>query len=390
MARKHREAAVNGHRYDVAVIGGGPAGSTAAMYLGRLGFSVCLLEKKSFPRETLCGEFLSREVVQVLDDLGLSGDFQALHPNPIASFRYYSEYEYSFATRLKFNAFSMKRGVFDLFLLENAKRSGATIYQPATVKNIGRNEDGHTVTFESSGGDDVLYARYVIGAHGKHSLPGLPSYRNSGKDRVRLNGIKFHIPREQMEAIPENEIQIYTAHGLYCGVNVVDKKTVTVCFLEQRTRDDEKPRSRIIELIKANTHFARATSGEFRESIETLPIYGAGDIYFGAKNLVNNGIIMSGDAARVIAPLAGDGISMAMQSARMIAEVLDEARKKSLNEDRISAIYSDLWNTGFQRRIRVAMGIQRMLFSDVGRSAGAFVISKLPFFLARAIEYTRG
>ncbi len=56
-------------QYDVAVIGGGPAGSTAALYLSRKGFRTCIIEKHLFPRETLCGEFLSGEVIRIIEKI---------------------------------------------------------------------------------------------------------------------------------------------------------------------------------------------------------------------------------------------------------------------------------------------------------------------------------
>ena len=56
---------------DVAIVGGGPAGSATALYLRRRGYDVCLFEKKGFPRETVCGEFLSNEVTESLTELGL-------------------------------------------------------------------------------------------------------------------------------------------------------------------------------------------------------------------------------------------------------------------------------------------------------------------------------
>lgn len=389
VARGHRERAVNDSRYDIAIIGGGPAGSTAAVYLARAGFRVCIMEKSAFPRETLCGEFFSREVVDILEELQLSQAFLDLHPNPLTSFRYFSDYDYTFSTPLRFSAYGIKRGTFDQFMLENARKAGATVYQPATVKNVRRSGDVRELAMSVDGGN-ILTARYVIGAFGKHALQGTSPRRELQKNRIRLNGIKFHVPREYLKDIPEHEIQIYTAPGVYCGLSVVNDDTVTICFLEQRTSGDGKPRSRIQDLLKANGHFANAISDEFKKSVDSFPIYGAGDIYFGVKDLVKDGIVMIGDAARVIAPLAGDGISMAMQSARLAAEVLSDGIRRSMSDESIFRQYSDQWNSYFQRRLRVAIGIQRMIFSNAGRLAGAYVLTKLPFFLSRAIEYTRG
>ncbi|MEK6552371.1 MAG: FAD-dependent oxidoreductase, partial [Bacteroidota bacterium] len=95
-------------KYDAAIIGGGPAGSTAALYLNDLGFNVCLIEKKNFPRETLCGEFLSKEVIDSLKNLNLFDGFLKLNPNPITNFKFYNDSNDPIETKLKFPAYGIK------------------------------------------------------------------------------------------------------------------------------------------------------------------------------------------------------------------------------------------------------------------------------------------
>ena len=60
---------------DILIIGGGPAGSTTALYLSKPGYDITLIEKKKFPRETLCGEFLSKEVTDILKELNIFQEF---------------------------------------------------------------------------------------------------------------------------------------------------------------------------------------------------------------------------------------------------------------------------------------------------------------------------
>jgi len=122
-------------QHEIAVIGGGPSGSTAAIYLAEFGFDVCLIEKKIFPREILCGEFLSREVVNNLKELNLFSSFLNLKPNPISSFAmFYDKKEIS--TQLDFQAYGLKRSGFDNLLLMNAKAKGVKVYQPYEVSEI--------------------------------------------------------------------------------------------------------------------------------------------------------------------------------------------------------------------------------------------------------------
>src|ERR1035437_2095878 len=95
---------MNFKKFDVAIIGGGPAGSSAAMLLSRMGYSVSIIEKKSFPREVLCGEFISKEVVEFLQENLLYEEFLSLNPNPITSFRFSGENGKDLISSLKFRS----------------------------------------------------------------------------------------------------------------------------------------------------------------------------------------------------------------------------------------------------------------------------------------------
>src|SRR5271169_4068725 len=137
-------------QYDIAIIGGGPAGSTAALYLSRKGFRTCVVEKQVFPRETLCGEFLSGEAVRIINELELTSQFQSLYPNRISTFRFCPEGARSFSANLTFTAYGLKRGAFDSMLLNQAHLSGATIYQPMVVERIDKIKTGYMLIIAGS------------------------------------------------------------------------------------------------------------------------------------------------------------------------------------------------------------------------------------------------
>jgi len=131
-------------------------------------------------------------------------------------------------------------------------------------------------------------------------------------------------------------------------------------------------------------------SPDFEGMIGSFPIYGTGNIYFGKKRLVENGIFMIGDAAQLIAPLAGDGIGMAMESAQIFSSVMEDGRKKNLHVDDLANLYATRWASSFQRRIRIAKEIQRVLLSQFGNKVSRFVLAGFPSLLTQTIEYTRG
>jgi flavin-dependent dehydrogenase len=386
----HRKTSMSEQLYDIAVIGAGPAGSTAANYLARSNFRTCIIERKSFPRETVCGEFLSGEVAEILHELNLFKQFQSLQPNTLETFKYFPEHSGSYITSLPFTAFSMKRGKFDAFLLDNARKSGAEVYQPASVEQVEKKGEQYQLFLSIDGKQEQLTARYVVGAFGKSTPLDKTLQRDFLGGKSRLNGVKFHVPKKFMKNIPAHEIQIYTAQDMYCGVNATDDETMTVAFLERHAHNGVSARERLLELMRKNKHFAEIVSDDFETSMDTFPLYGAGDIYFGKKNIVYNGIFMVGDASRVIAPLAGDGIGMAMQSAKILASVIADGRKNVLTNETLAGFYRSKWNLHFRQRLYIAQKIQTMLLSRLGKRMSQALLDGFPSLLSVAIEHTRG
>lgn len=376
--------------FDIVIVGGGPAGSVAGTYLAAMGFSVCIIEKKEFPREVLCGEFLSREVLEILTDLGLREQFLRLNPNPISSFRYCPEYPRTFSAILPFTGYGLKRGAFDMLLLHAAQNAGAEVIQPAAVELIDRIDSGFELKVKI--GDSVRSIRcaQVIIAYGKYNVLDKTLRRRSGHSPSSLNGIKFHVPKDLFVDFPGNEIQIFTTEGLYCGVNSVNDGTVTVCFLEKRSPKDLRPRERLAQLIKTNRHFGKIVAPDFTAALESLPIYGTSNIYFGNRSITENGMMMIGDAASVIAPLAGDGIGMAMQSGKLAAESFQEARRRDLSSETMLRRYSEGWHSSFSKRLRTSGIVQRLFLTELGRVMSPRILSIFPGMLSSLIEQTRG
>jgi len=129
------------YNYDIAIIGGGPAGAMVSLYLSSFGIESCIIEKKRFPREVLCGEFLSCEVASSLKKLNLFKEFLALSPLEINTFQGFDDRGTGLFVPLKFSAYAIKRSVFDAFLLNEAKEVGAKIYQPAEVQSVVNESD---------------------------------------------------------------------------------------------------------------------------------------------------------------------------------------------------------------------------------------------------------
>ena len=373
---------------DILIIGGGPAGSTTALYLSELGLNITLIEKKIFPREVLCGEFLSKEVTDILKELNIFNDFLSLNPNKLNSFRAVDESGIELNSNLNFDAYALKRSVFDLFLLNKARDKNVKVMQPAEViSTITSNCEFISVIEENNGNKLQIKSKLVIAAYGKQNILDKKFDRDFVNKKSNLNGVKFHLPTNLLDKQFEDEIRIYTDEELYCGMNQVSDTEMTVCFLENRKQSKIPSRERLIEVIKSNNHFKKVFSEDAIDYIKTTNIYGTGNIYFGKREVVENGIIMVGDAARVISPLAGDGIGMAMESARLLYSVFSK-----YNPDNIDKIYSDYvtqYEKIFSKRLKTAKIIQGIILNRKSRRLGFGLVKNYPSLLPYLIKFTR-
>lgn len=373
---------------DILIIGGGPAGTTTALYLSQLGFDIILIEKKSFPREVLCGEFLSKEVTVILKELNLFDDFLSLKPNTLNSFRAIDETGIELKSDLKFEAYAMKRSVFDLFLLDKAKARKVKILQPAEVVSVTKSKSEFiSEIIEEATQKYRINSKLVIGAYGKQNILDKKLERDFVNKKSNLNGVKFHLPVDLLNNSFSEEIRIYTDHELYCGVNQVSDTEMTVCFLENRKQSKIPSRERLIEVIRSNKHFQEVFSEAAIDYIKRINIYGTGNIFFGKRKVVENEIIMVGDAAGVISPLAGDGIGMAMESAKLLYSILIN---RNINfPEEIFSKYKKQYEKVFSRRLMIAKIIQSIILNQSARSIGFGLVKNYPSLLPYLIKFTR-
>jgi len=375
---------------DIAIIGGGPAGAMASLYLSHLGIESCIIEKKRFPREVLCGEFLSCEVISSLKHLKLFEKFLTLSPVIINSFRGFGDRGTGLFLPFNFPAFSIKRSVFDTFLLNEAKELGVKIYQPAEVQSVANESDKFILKVKGSDKSEcVIRSTFVIAAYGKQSILDKKNDRNIRSGLNVYNAIKFHLPNEIFSKYPQNDIRLYFGKDIYCGVNKVSSKESTLCLLEKRNGKKMSSRNRIIDLINENENFGNLFENGINDLISDLPIYGAGNLLFNKRKIFENGMFRVGDAAGIIAPLAGDGIGMAFQSAEILSELINEHLNSKINLNQLRQRYSYEWGRMFSKRLRNALLLQNIVMDNRLRNVGLKLVKPFPSLLRYLTESTR-
>lgn len=374
--------------FDIAVIGAGPAGSAASIMLRRSGFKVCLFEKKQFPRETICGEFLSLEVVNLLRKLEIYQKFLSYDPNPISDFVFSAQNETEIRP-LGFTAFGLRRSRFDNLLLDEAVINGVYAIIPSEVTEI--KKDKNVFLLQVKGENEshfTLSASRVIAAFGKQNPLDRILNRHYLSQNSGLRAAKLHLPVEIFDGISLNKIYIYTIPGAYCGVNCIDDGMVTICMLENANTFSLPPRQQLWKFFSNLPIVNKNKLWQYEKIVQSAHIYGTGNLFIGRKGLMHDGIFMIGDAACVIPPLAGDGIAMAVKSAEILSGLIAgffDASDKVL-EDK----YIREWRSSFYFRLMAAEAVHKIILNRSLSKPSSLLIKKMPWLLDIIIRATRG
>jgi len=378
-------------RFDVLIIGGGPAGSSAAIELAYGGMNVAVAEKRSFPREVLCGEFLSGEVARAIRRFGLYDEFLALRPNRITAFAFIPENGIQIAHRLGFEAWALKRSLLDRMLLKKAEAVGATVIQPAEVISVHRLDGGYKILYRTPEYQESLSAEIVVAAYGKQnpldkSLErSFVSHNPSG-----MSGVKYHVHRNAFREFPDGDIRIFASQGIYCGINRISEDEATLCFLTDQSEGTRHPTDALARLLQKNKSFRGLFQKDLPLELGKIQPFGTGNIFFGRKNVIENGIYMIGDAAALIAPFVGDGIGMAIESGHLVASILTQAKRNSLDKQQTELLYTHKWSRLFRKRLAFASFVQGIAMNSWGAHAGGRVLKTFPQLTKRILQGTRG
>jgi len=329
--------------YDVAIIGGGPAGSTAAALLARAGRRVIVFEREKFPRFHI-GESLLPFSMKAFSRLGLHEKF--LRAGFIKKFggeivgacsetgtKFYFKDGYRSQTD---HAYQVTRGDFDKVLLDHAAECGAEVQEQTSVDRVQFSKDDVELTVKCNGSSRSIRARYLIDASGRASVLG------------RQFKIKKTYNHLQKLSIFAHYDGVWRANGidgtLTVLIRAIDRWFWLIPLSADRTSVLDSETFRKSKLSAED--FLEQALGEqpiiakrMTNARRVSQVYVEADFSYRSARLHGDRWLLAGDAAGFIDPIFSSGVFLAVFSGERCADVLNEVLQRPRNMKRLFARY---------------------------------------------------
>jgi flavin-dependent dehydrogenase len=335
---------------NLAIIGGGPAGTAAAVTARQLGMTVAIWDRDRFPRDKVCGEFLSWESLPILQQ-----EIPAVLAGApvIRNAEFISQRNQVYAFSLPRPARGLSRRALDEALWRATISRGATGYEGepiCAVRRIPNPDDLNESVWEiEMTSRKTCLAQHLLITCGRWwALGGFPSPARNGQRRTPTEwlGAKAHFAG----LAPRDVVELYFFPGGYCGLAPVENGEYNICCLLHRSLINYSGPFRLADLAHSLRTAARHASlntrlrgaAQVSNALTTAPVCPA------RRLSCYQGALLAGDGAGFLDPFTGDGISMALHTGRVAAECLAEAASK--NQPHITRGASDL-ERRYRRRV---------------------------------------
>lgn len=388
---------LNVKSFDIAIVGAGPAGSSTAIRLADSGFSVLLVEQKKFPREKLCGEFISPECLAHFAELGVLPEISSAGGTDLLETVFFARNGKNISVKSEWFggsgslALGLSRAEMDSLLLDRTRKLGVEVYENTTASGL--IFDDKTVTGirlkDKDGAETSINAKLTIDATGRgRSLARRLEIPAKDTSRAKHVAFKTHLRGARIE---DGACEIYAYHGGYGGCNRVEGDLYNLCFIA--SAEDTKRLGSDAERVMREAVFTnKRAEYAMKNAVVAKPWHAVPIQRFGRGSLVPaDGLVTVGDAAAFIDPFTGSGILLALESARIASAVIIKSWSEISDFHTLAKEYKKNYASTFDKRLLICSYLRHAAFvpflADLTISALSLSTS-LRRYLARATRST--
>lgn len=318
--------------YDAIIVGGGPAGSAAALYAKHYGLKTIVLDKSNFPRDKICGDALSGKCIRILRELDLLKEIENLDGADINRITFGSPSYKQFDLDLKKSnkkGYVIPRLIFDNYLFQKIKTVSDT-KENFTVRNIlyEHGKINGIVGKNKNGKDEKIKAPVVIGADGTNSIVArklglyeMDIEHTSIAIRCYYSGVKGLSDQIELHYIKEVNPGYFWLFPIGEG-----KANIGIGLSKNYAKRDNRSLQQILNQVTNSGPF----KSRFENAIQLEKPKGwnlpCGSIH---RRNHGDGFMLIGDSAGIIDPFTGEGIGNAMVSGKYAMKVLSESKRKN-------------------------------------------------------------
>jgi flavin-dependent dehydrogenase len=275
-------------------------------------------------------------------------------------------------------------------MASHARALGVDFRDLTTVTQIqGSLDTTFDLNLRAQTGQDSIRARVVIGAYGKRSNLDRVLDRPFLKIPQPFVGLKSHFYGEHLPG----RIHLYTFPGGYCGLSEIENGLMNVCLLVQQDvfyRECDHSTRKTTGFIdwmktqnKALGAWLLAAQPTFKDwiSIAQIP--------FVNKRPMVDDILMVGDSAGLIAPIAGDGMGMALQTSLMASKLVSHYLSEQISAKTLRLQYAAEWRRAFKSRLRLSRLLQTFMMNQRWLKPGLQLMNACPALSQYIVTHTR-
>src|SRR5438477_816917 len=322
---------MNTAMYDVAIIGGGPAGSIAAALLARAGRRVIVFEREKFPRFHI-GESLLPFSMKAFTRLGLHEKF--LRAGFMKKFggeivgacsetgtKFYFKDGYRSQTD---HAYQVTRGDFDKVLLDHAAECGAEVHEETLVNRVEFSNEDIELGVQSNGTSNSIRARYLIDASGRTSVLGRQFKIKKTYDHLQKLSIFAHYDGVwRAEGIDGTlTVLIRAIDRWFWLIPLSAERTSVGVVLDSETFRKSKLSAE--EFLDQALAEQPITAKRMTSARRVSQVYVEADFSYRTARLHGDRWLLAGDAAGFIDPIFSSGVFLAVFSGELAADALNE------------------------------------------------------------------